>query len=178
MKAVRGFGLHSLAGGPDLSNLKGLFLWNNSLTRPIPAEMGRLSSLEELWLSDNYLTGQIPPELGNLSSLRDLWLNDNSLIGRIPPDLGRLSNLRDLGLANNFLTGPIPPELGSLLLLDWLDVSETSSLGGPLPEELVGLDLATFRWYDTNLCAPDDPAFLSWLTSIRSHSPPARWRCE
>ena len=68
-------------------------------------------------------------------------------------------------LHDNPLTGQIPPELRSLSSLRSLLLSETS-LAGPLPHELVGLDLTSFFWDDTNLCAPDDPAFLSWLGSI------------
>ena len=77
-------------------------------------------------------------------------------------------NLESLNLGANSLTGPIPPELGNLPILYRLDVSDTT-LEGPLPDELVGLYLTYFTWYDTSLCAPDDPVFLSWLRSIAYH---------
>ena len=51
-----------------------LDLPGNSLTGPIPPELGSLASLEWLHLNANDLTGAIPPELGNLSSLENLIL--------------------------------------------------------------------------------------------------------
>ena len=45
-----------------------LDLHNNTLTGPLPAELGSLGSLEQLWLHDNALTGTLPAELGSLAS--------------------------------------------------------------------------------------------------------------
>ncbi len=68
----------------------------------------------QLWLGDNSLSGPIPPDLGDLSNLQGLYLFTNSLTGPIPPELGDLSNLIHLVLFNNSLSGSIPPALGSV----------------------------------------------------------------
>ena len=100
--------------------------------------------LEALHLFGNSLTGRIPSEIGDLSKLRHLRLQDNALTGQIPPELGKLSNLQTLYL-------------------------NATSLEGSLPNELVGLPLDHFYWNDTELCAPGNSAFQSWLDSIDNH---------
>ena len=101
-----------------------LGLFNNNLSGPIPAELGRLANLTELYLYDNQLSGPIPAELGRLANLTSLGLFNNNLSGPIPAELGRLANLTSLILHLNQLSGPIPAELGRLanltqLGLDW-----------------------------------------------------------
>ena len=61
----------------NLSNLKGLWLYNNQLTA-IPREIGNLSKLEGLNLYNNQLAA-LPSEIGNLSKLERLLLHGNQL---------------------------------------------------------------------------------------------------
>ena len=143
----------------------GLDLNNNGLAGQIPREIDDLARLEELYLFGNSLTGQIPTEIGNLPSLADLRLGGNALTGQVPPEIGDLSNLGHLWLQDNALTGQVPLELGNLSNVQTLYLNATS-LEGPLPNELVGLPLNHFYWDDSELCAPGNSAFQSWLDSI------------
>ena len=122
----------------NLSNLQDLSLWGNQLTGPIPAELGNLSNLQWLSLPENQLSGPIPAELGNLANLTGLSLGFNQLSGELPPELGNLSNLQSLFLSGNQLTGPVPPELGNLTNLQWLYLGG-NQLSGELPPELGNL---------------------------------------
>ena len=83
-----------------------LYLYDNALTGPIPAALGRLSNLERLYLFENALSGAVPDELGRLSKLerRDLAYNWG-LSGPLPPDL-RLPGLEVLDL---LVTGTCAP---------------------------------------------------------------------
>jgi Leucine-rich repeat (LRR) protein len=73
-----------------LSSLEYLWLYNNTLTGPIPTQLGTLSSLEEIWLSNNKLTGQIPSELGLIQTLDYLWLYGNpGLNATIPLEINQ-----------------------------------------------------------------------------------------
>ena len=165
-------GINDLTGPipPELGgagSLKTLNLYRNNLTGPIPPELGNLSNLRELELWRNQLTGPIPPELGNLSNLRELSLYDNALSGPIPPELGALDRLWELHLQGNRLSGPIPPELGNLDGLKIMNLNRNADLSGPLPLTLAGLsNLAVLRLDDTDLCAPLNLPFQSWLQSI------------
>ena len=144
-----------------------LRLRNNGLTGHIPDALRRLPFLEDLRLDRNYLTGSIPAWLKTLSLLRELWLNSNRLRGRIPAELGALARLGHLSLdRNDGLTGPLPSELGSLTSLWTLRLNHTW-LAGPVPLTLVNLrSLNYMDVRNTGLCAPDDPAFQSWLRTV------------
>ncbi|MCZ0934972.1 MAG: Ig-like domain-containing protein [Gemmatimonadetes bacterium] len=175
----------------DLANLDVLSLGFNELEGPIPAELGELADLGFLYLHGNELEGPIPAELGNLADLRYLYLYENELEGPIPAELGNLVSLERLYLYENELEGPIPAELGNLVSLERLDV-KFNELTGPIPTELGGLANLEVLWltgngltgqlpaslldlsslwvlyWDRNagLCAPDTPAFRTWLAGI------------
>ena len=178
----------------NLSNLTRLILWYNNLTGPIPAQLGNLANLRELLLHDNDLTGTIPPELGNLNnltrltlrsnnltgpipaelgnlaSLTELWLEENNLTGPIAPQLGNLSTLEELFLENNALTGPLPPEFGRMSSLKQLVLSNNSGMEGALPAELTNLTrLDILLTVNTDLCAPADAGFQTWLERVYKH---------
>lgn len=158
---------------PEIGNLRNLVtlgLNHNELTGPIPSEIGNLHNLEVLYLNSNELAGPIPPEIGNLLGLESLWLYDNGLTDPIPPKIGNLQNLEVLWLNDNGLTGPVPSEIGNLQNLESLWLNDTQ-LTGRLPGELTALRLTSFKWSRTDLCAPTDAAFQSWLSSIGHHWP-------
>jgi hypothetical protein len=86
---------------------------------------GKTRFITELWLGNNQLSGPIPAELGNLTNLIALGLRNNHLSGPIPAELGALTNLTKLSLNINQLTGHIPAALiaqiearGGILLID------------------------------------------------------------
>ena len=150
-----------------LTNLERIHLRENQLTGGIPKELGDLSNLIRLEISYNQLTGEIPAELGKLSSLKLLLLHRNELSGEIPAQLGNLKNLTVFGLNNNQLSGAIPEELGNMSSLERLIVHSNPSLTGPLPHSLTQLTkLAFLIFTNTNLCAPTDADFQSWLMAI------------
>ena len=150
-----------------LANLTTLSLESNSLTGAIPAELGNLANLTVLSLSSNNLTGPIPPELGNLANLTWLYLHDNGLTGTIPPMLGNLSAVRHLSLATNDLSGPVPAGTAGMSSLQHLDLTNNSPMSGPLPTGLTALrQLDALLAGGTGLCAPTDPDFRMWLTTI------------
>ena len=124
--------------------------------------------MTNLLLSDNSLTGPIPPELGSLANLGALALTANDLSGPIPPELGNLANLQGLYLDSNSLSGSIPPELGGLSSLRWLYING-NPLSGPLPLELSALPLVLFHYYSTDICVPTDESFWTWLNAISDH---------
>ena len=167
-------GDNDLSGGipvalGNLSNLKYLFLSRNALSGEIPSSLGNLSNLETLSLVGNDLSGGIPSSLGNLSNLTNLNLSFNDLSGEIPSSLGNLSNLEILDFYLNDLSGEVPSSLGNLSNLTRLKFTHNRSLTGPLPQSLMKLlQLETF-WFDgTGLCAPVDADFQSWLDGIDS----------
>ena len=123
------------------------------------------------WLTDNDISTWYGVTVFNGQVTR-LFLKRNNLTnGEIPTELGNLTNLRYLYLTLNQLSGGIPTELGNLSNLEWLLLNDNTSLMGALPQSLTGLTkLRTFRFNNTGLCAPLDPAFQAWLEGIATTS--------
>lgn len=150
-----------------LSNLKDLLLDTNQLTGAIPPELGELDTLENLWLFNNRLSGAIPPELGRLGNLIRLILNNNRLTGHIPPEIGKLNALWLLHLDYNQLSGEIPPELGGMEQLYELKLSYNENMSGPVPIELTNNSgMRTLFLEGTQICAPDNAVFETWLGNL------------
>ena len=145
---------------PELGGLVGLETLDldfNSLTGPVPRFLSGLAELRRVFLQANQLTGPIPPELGDLRSLEFLALSSNDLTGPIPPVLGGLANLNFLWLGDNDLTGSIPAELGDLTSLRDLSLSG-NRLTGPIPPVLGGLaNLRGLGLDRNNLTGPIPP---------------------
>ena len=73
----------------------------------------------------------------------------------------------ELELDGNGLSGTLPTELGDLTELASLRLNGNVYLAGPLPAGLRELSaLATVDLADTELCAPEDDAFQTWLDAI------------
>ena len=149
-----------------LVDLRDLWVQHNLLEGPIPAELGALVRLEFLRLSANRFEGPLPSELGGLAQLGVLELNRNRLSGPLPPQLGQLARLVTLSLGDNMFSGAVPPEFGNLGRLRGLQLQNNADLSGPLSERLISLRLSEFLTGGTALCAPDAPAFQTWLESI------------
>ncbi|NUM44874.1 MAG: hypothetical protein HUU38_09205 [Anaerolineales bacterium] len=151
----------------NLTHLDILQLSNNQLTGSIPPEIGDLTNLTRLFILYNQLSGNIPSQIGNLTNLVDLSLVGNQLSGSIPPELGNLINVNYLNLDDNQLSGSLPPEIGNMSSLTQIYV-EGNPLEGPIPSTFTNLTLTAFWFENTNICLPDNPEVLNWLSTIGS----------
>jgi len=158
-----------------LTQLRVLELWNNSLSGPLPSDLGKNSPLQLLDVSSNAFSGEIPATLCNGGSLTKLILFNNAfsgpipvglstclslirvrmqnnlLSGTIPGGLGKLGKLDRLELANNRLTGQIPDEMGSSTSLSFIDFSR-NRLQSSLPSTILSIQkLQTFMASNNNL---------------------------
>ena len=119
------------------------------------------------WTSEESLSSWHGVATDSDGRVTELVLNDNGLAGTLPTALGDLSELEQLDLRNNALSGALPSELANLASLATLRLDESRALTGPLPDGLRELsDLATVNIDKTELCAPEDDAFRTWLDAI------------
>jgi hypothetical protein len=121
-----------------LTALSSLVLGGNFLNSTIPTQLGLLTELDSIILSNSKLTGSIPTEIGLLTALTWLVLWSNSLNSTIPMQLGLLTKLEAIFLSDNKLTGKIPTELGLLSALTSLELRQ-NQLSGNLPSEVCEL---------------------------------------
>ncbi|KAL5732917.1 hypothetical protein ACOSQ2_032609 [Xanthoceras sorbifolium] len=119
----------------NLSFLRKLILYNNSIQGEIPREFGRLFRLKSLSLFNNSFIGEIPANLSHCSRLKILSIGHNKLVGKIPPEFVSLHKLKELGLHRNNLTGGIPHILGNLTSLEVISISY-NAFGGNIPDSL------------------------------------------
>ncbi|CAI8586538.1 unnamed protein product [Vicia faba] len=127
----------------NLKNLEKLVLYGNSLSGPIPIELGTISSLRTIKLLKNNFFGQIPFSIGNLVNLRTLQLSENHFHGSIPSSIGNLTKLIRLSFSGNQLSGSIPSSIGNLINLERLSFSQ-NHLSGPIPSTFGNLTKLTF----------------------------------
>ncbi|CAL5190309.1 unnamed protein product [Lathyrus oleraceus] len=127
----------------NLKNLEKLVLYGNSLSGPIPIELGAISSLRTIKLLKNNFSGRIPFSIGNLANLRTLQLSENHLHGSIPSSIGNLTKLIELSFSDNQLSGSIPSSIGNLINLERLAFSQ-NHLSGPIPSTFGNLTKLTF----------------------------------
>ncbi len=154
----------------QLASLRILDLEGNQLSGSIPSEIGQLQLLNIMSLRNNALNGSVPAQIGMLVELQDLWLNDNQLFGPIPSEIGQMKSLKQLWLQNNMLSGGLPRETGQLAGLVQLRLEGNADMAGPLPDELTSVPLELLRLSGTQLCAPLDASFQTWLAGIRDRS--------
>ncbi|KAM0927515.1 hypothetical protein ACQ4PT_002928 [Festuca glaucescens] len=119
-------GLTSLSYYLDLSY--------NSLSGPIPSEVGGLHNLNKLVLSGNHFSGEIPASIGNCIVLEFLLLDRNSFEGSMPKSLGNIKGIRVLNLTMNKFSGGIPDTLGSMRGLEELYLAQ-NNFSGPIPQK-------------------------------------------
>ncbi|CDY35359.1 BnaA04g14880D [Brassica napus] len=145
------------------SSLKTIFLHNNLIEGPFPAEeqknltnlelldlslnmlKGSLSELKDwtnlelLDLSRNFLNGSML-ELKDLINLELLSLAQNSFSGPIPVEVFcEMKSLRELNLRENQFVGQLPLCLGSLKKLRVLDLS-SNQFNGNIPSSFISLE--------------------------------------
>ena len=119
------------------------------------------------WTSDMALSSWHGVTTNSDGRVTRLDLDDNGLVGTLPAALGDLSALEYLDLQNNALSGALPDELADLTNLTSLLLTQSRALTGPLPDGLRELsDLETVNIEKTELCAPEDAAFQTWLDTI------------
>ena len=119
------------------------------------------------WTSEEPLSSWFGVTTNSAGRVTALVLNGNGLEGTLPAALGDLGELEQLDLQNNALGGALPTELADLTNLTSLLLNESRALTGPLPAGLRELsDLETVNIEKTELCAPEDDAFRTWLDSI------------
>ncbi|KAL1544427.1 receptor-like protein kinase [Salvia divinorum] len=115
---------------PDLITLD---LSENNFSGSVPAVVGNCSKLIEVFLYNNSLSGPLPPDIFTPGMLQRLDLGLNQLSGTIPPEVGQCKSLIYLGLDQNLLNGGVPSELFSIPSLSELYLNG-NSLNGSLPD--------------------------------------------
>ncbi|XP_057990177.1 LRR receptor-like serine/threonine-protein kinase EFR [Hevea brasiliensis] len=126
----------------NMSFLREISLYNNSLQGDIPSELGRLFRLRVLNLKNNSFEGKIPSNLhdwpwisvqqagwkypseacrfvqdskGQLKHLSIIALGSNNLSGIIPPAIYNISSITIFSMYDNSLHGSLPSNIGHLL---------------------------------------------------------------
>ncbi|KAM0952522.1 putative protein kinase RLK-Pelle-LRR-XII-1 family [Dioscorea sansibarensis] len=118
------FTITSLSVGLDLSG--------NSLTGPLPLNVGSLKALRAFDVSNNNLSGELPKTLGDCLSLEFLNASGNSFHGSIPSSLDHLKGIQKLDLSQNSFSGAIPKFFEELHYLYYLNLS-FNSFSGEVP---------------------------------------------
>lgn len=118
----------------------------NSLTGPIPQDIGMLVALKNLNLSGNSLSDIIPQSIGELRELESFDLSHNRLCGEIPAGLSALSSLTRLNLSYNNLTGTIPSgnQLRTLDDQASIYIGNPGLCGPPVTRNCSGTDITPF----------------------------------
>ncbi|KAL4201531.1 hypothetical protein AMTRI_Chr02g259080 [Amborella trichopoda] len=145
----------------NLTELRSISLRSNSLSDPIPYQLGKLKQVRfldfgknhrtspnsarfqsmelELILSGNNFTGSTPHDIGLISGLKTLDLAENIILGgHIPASLGQLQALESLHLFSCGMNFSIPSQLGQFTNLKYLDLGE-NNITGSLPPSLAAL---------------------------------------
>lgn len=125
----------------NLTQLRTLSLRLNSLSGPLPSDLGRCINLRNLYLQGNRFSGEIPSFLFGLHDMVRLNLAGNNFSGEISDGFNNLTRLKTLYLENNRLSGSLP-DLD--LSLDQFNVSN-NLLNGSIPSKLQHFDSNSFQ---------------------------------
>ena len=93
------------------------------------------------------------------------WLGDVALAAWHGVETDSLGRVATLDLAGNGLAGRLPAGLGDLAAMTALRVGD-NALSGRLPRTLLDLPLGELDYAGTELCAPADETFRTWLDAI------------
>lgn len=139
-------------------------LSGNSLSGPIPSEIGKMKNFSMIHLGTNRLTGKLPIEFRQLS-LAVLNLTSNEFYGEIPSEFGEMKCLQNLDLSYNNFSGLFPMSLNNLTSLSKFNVSYNPLISGVIPRtgQLAAFDKDSFL---------GDPLLvLPYSTAVQGHSP-------
>ena len=148
-----------------MNNLIEFYIWGNSISGPLPSELGMMTKLTFLVLNNNYLFGSVPSDLGRMENLTSLYLNSNVFSGLLPSELGMMTKMNTLQLSYNYFSGPVPSELGRMTKMNTLDLGSNLFVG-QLPINLLMMaNLAVFS-VNQNLLTGSIPSEISRITNM------------
>jgi len=99
-------------------------------------------SMVSLDLSNNSLSGPLPQEIGTMNGLRLLNIGRNNISGQIPKEIGLLHRLLYIDLSDNHFEGSIPDKFPDGLL--GFNVSY-NGLSGMVPDNLLRFPSSSFH---------------------------------
>ncbi|XWS10156.1 hypothetical protein CRYUN_Cryun39dG0051100 [Craigia yunnanensis] len=111
-----------------LNEILQLNLSSNSLSGPLPINIGKWKAVIDMDLS-----GDIRAGIGDFKGITHLSLSSNKLQGSIPPSTADMIDLEFLDLSRNNLSGTIPRSLEKLWNLKYFNVS-FNILRGKIPD--------------------------------------------
>lgn len=141
----------------------------NSISGPLPREIGSLKKLRSINLEGVGLGGSLPPEFGNLGSLEEALLGGNGFEGSLPAEIGQLNRLTVLELYGSRLSGTIPPEIGFLSALEHLNLAG-NDFSGTLPQQIGDLTSLQNLNLDDNQLTGSIPGPIGQLDRLKSLS--------
>jgi Leucine-rich repeat (LRR) protein len=109
------------------TSMKGLHLFDNSISGNITDAIGNLKYLVFLRAQNNVISGMVPAGLVKLEKLREVYLDKNNIWSDIPPDIGFMEDLEVLRVNENEMFGKIPESLYDLRKLKKLWLQDTLS---------------------------------------------------
>ncbi|XP_039001507.1 leucine-rich repeat receptor-like protein kinase PXC2 [Hibiscus syriacus] len=142
----------------SLSGLNDLLILNlssNSLSGPLPIDIGKWKVVNSMDLSNNQLLGDIPIRIAYLKDRIYFSLSNNRITDSIPESFGDLLSLESLDLSRNNLSGEIPLSLEKLCYLKYFNVS-FNRLQGEIPDggSLESYSIESFKGNEALCGAP------------------------